>query len=44
MEISLRAFLGMTQTADCERVVRQLSFFMPIIWWGKAVFMKWLKT
>lgn len=37
MENSLVAFLGMTVVANTERVVRQLSFIMPFIWWGKAV-------
>ena len=36
MEISLRAYLGMTVVANTERVVRQLSFIMPYRW-GKAV-------
>ena len=44
MEKRRKAFLGMTLVANSERVVRQLSFIMPYIWWGKAVKMKWLKT
>ena len=44
MEKRRKAFLGMTLVANSERVVRQLSFIMPIYLVGKGGFMKWLKT